>query len=88
MLQHLERAASDRQISAVDPIRPVVPPVNLRKEAGDGPGCRDGVAVGSAVLGPGRREGRGGGFVAGSARGDHVVAIIFGLSTVVNGSDR
>jgi hypothetical protein len=34
MLQHLQRAARDRQIRSLDPIGPVVPPVHLRKEAG------------------------------------------------------
>jgi hypothetical protein len=37
MLQHLQRAARNRQVGAVDAIGPVVPAVDLRKEASHSP---------------------------------------------------
>ncbi len=38
MLQHLQRAVGDGEIPVLNPIGPVVPPVDLRQEAGDAPG--------------------------------------------------
>ena len=89
MLQHLQRAAADRQFCSDDPLSPVVAPVHLRKEACHSLGGRVRRKWRSRIGG-----GRGAGFpvgravLSGSARSDHVATTISGRPAAVNGSDR